>query len=1078
MDTNRFVVSIQAIAVIFLIEVFTCLGGQLNKSVNHSNCNFNSFPVSYSVVLVSGLVTLFLVIIWSWFQSYQKYILEGSQELEPRLSILNYSQALQESEARFRNAFDHAAVGMALVAIDGRWLKVNQTLCEITGYSESELLETSWQKITYLDDLSRDFDYINQLVKGEIRSYQIEKRYIHNQGHIIWISLNKSLVRNCQGEPLYFITQIQDITESKKLKSELAEKQELIDAFITSSPVGITVLDNQFRFSLINEALAEINGISVTEHIGKTPWEIVPDLADKQVTFFQQILAKCEPILDVEISGETKKLPGVKRTWLVSYFPICTQEKQPIGIGIIVIEITDRKAAEAALKESEARFQAFMNNNPFLAWITTQKGKVVYSNQNLAQWFKQGLEQVIGKNITELYPESIAKAHLKNISQVVNTGEVLKSNELSYRPDGSLAELLVYNFPLIETSEQCLVGGVAVDITEQKQAVTAMKLQYEQERLLDIIVQHIRQSLNLKEILQTTVTEIQNFLACDRVVISRINWSNFDTEVIVESRYANCQSILGSRISNNKNSSHPIIDRHHQNFLKSEELKELKYFDVQAQLTIPIWQGKSIWGWLIAHSCHTKRQWQQQEISLLQRLKNQLEVAIYQSELHHQLQQLNADLERQVQARTLEFEQALTFEATLKSITDKVRDSFDEQQILQQVVEELAKALELNCCETTLYIKDTTCITRYESTNAGTSIQQIKGINTIKEPAFYQQLLYGEHFAFCHLICTDEAKYYAILACPIVDDQGVLGDIRLFKPELSSYSGLEIRLVQQVANQCAIALRQSRLYQAAQKQVAELEKLNQLKDDFLSTISHELRTPVSNIKMAVQMLGIILGEKGNHLNKALEINRYLQMIRDESQREMDLINDLLILTQISAETEPLFLNTIQLQALIPHITEIFTATIDQQQQQLKIYIPDNLPALTTDVNFLERIFVELLNNACKYTPPGETITITAKATKDKLQISISNTGIEIPQVEKERVFDKFYRIPSNDPWKQGGTGLGLALVKKLVEHLGGTIELITNQGELKTSFLLSFPLLSKVGTIPELSLYSGLAHKY
>ncbi|MGA9382958.1 MAG: ATP-binding protein, partial [Phormidium sp.] len=287
------------------------------------------------------------------------------------------------------------------------------------------------------------------------------------------------------------------------------------------------------------------------------------------------------------------------------------------------------------------------------------------------------------------------------------------------------------------------------------------------------------------------------------------------------------------------------------------------------------------------------------------------------------------------------------------------------------------------------------------------------------------------------------------------------GNIRLFKPELSSFSGLEIRLVQQVANQCAIALRQSHLYQAAQKQVAELEKLNQLKNDFLSTISHELRTPVSNIKMIAQMLGITLANPEKLCNQSKEINRYLQIIRDESQREMDLINDLLILTQISADTEPLVLNTIQLQALIPHITEIFTETIDQQQQQLKIDIPDSLPALTTDVTFLERIFMELLNNACKYSPSGETITVTAKALKDKLQISISNTGIEIPQVEKERIFDKFYRIPSNDPWKQGGTGLGLALVKKLIEHLGGTIELATNDGEVKTTFLLSFPVVSR-----------------
>lgn len=1115
MKTNDFAIPLQTIVIIFLIDFFTILGGQFEKIINQSNDDFNFLGTNMSIVLVSSFMVFFLVSIWGRFQNFQSFNLEIPSELQ-NLKLLKIfqklgeesatnsqafndifkdknqaelweflgekaAQALQESEARFRNAFDHAAVGMGLVAIDGRWLKVNQSLCEITGYSESELLQTNFQKITHIDDLKRDIDYINQLLKGEIPSYQIEKRYIHKQGHIVWILLSKSLVRNCQNVPLYFITQIQDVTESKKLKSELAEKEELINAFINSSPVGMTVLDNQLRFSLINEALAEINGVSVAEHIGKTLWEIVPDLADKQVQIFQEILTKCEPIVDIEISGETKKLPGVKRTWLVSYFPICAQTKEAIGIGIIVMEITDRQAAESALKESETRFQAFMKNSPFLAWITTEKGQLVYANKNLAQLFDKEPEQIVGKYITELHPESLAKAHLENIHQVITTGKVLETNELSYRSDGSLAEFLVYKFPLIETSEQSLVGGVAVDITEQKQAAKAVKLKYEQERLLDIIVQHIRQSLNLKEILQTTVTEIQKFLDCDRVVISRIRGHNSSAEVIVESRYPNCQSLLGWKISNNlyqqptanktcNDGSTQVINDLNQSLLNPAQLQLLKHFDIQAQLTIPIWKGNSIWGWLIAHSCHTKRQWKSQEISLLQRLKNQLEVAIYQSELHQKLQQLNADLERKVQARTLEFEQALTFEATLKRITDKVRDSFDENQILQQAVEELAKALEVNCCETTLYNLDqTTSTTRYESSNNDGSIYQIKGLNPKEESTIYQQVLSSQHFSFCDLKLRDEGKNYAILACPIVDDQGVLGDIRLFKPELSSFSDLEIRLVQQVANQCAIALRQSHLYQAAQKQVAELEKLNQLKDDFLSTISHELRTPVSNIKMIAQMLAITLAKPEKFSNKFNEINGYLQIIRDESQREMDLINDLLILTQISADTEPLVLNTIHLQALIPHIAEVFADTIYQQQQQLKIDLPDNLPALTTDVTFLERIFIELLNNACKYTPSKETITVTAKALKDKLQISITNTGIEIPQSEKERIFDKFYRIPSNDPWKQGGTGLGLALVKKLIDHLGGTIELATNNGEVKTTFLLSFPVDSKFRKNSQLS---------
>ena len=102
----------------------------------------------------------------------------------------------------------------------------------------------------------------------------------------------------------------------------------------------------------------------------------------------------------------------------------------------------------------------------------------------------------------------------------------------------------------------------------------------------------------------------------------------------------------------------------------------------------------------------------------------------------------------------------------------------------------------------------------------------------------------------------------------------------------------------------------------------------------------------------------------------------------------------------------------------------------------------------------------MLNNACKYTPanPGEVIGLSAYSVENKLYLSVSNSGIEIPESELPHIFEKFYRIPSTDPWKQGGTGLGLALIEKLMSYLGGTISVQSGQG--KTTFTLEFPLSS------------------
>jgi PAS domain S-box-containing protein len=125
--------------------------------------------------------------------------------------------ALRESEERFRLAFDDAAIGMALVALDGRFLQVNLALCEITGYSEVELIGTFFPDITHPDDLSIDLEYMQQILTGKCRTYQIEKRYIHKSGNLVWGLLAVSVVKDQQGNCLYFVTQIQDISERHKI---------------------------------------------------------------------------------------------------------------------------------------------------------------------------------------------------------------------------------------------------------------------------------------------------------------------------------------------------------------------------------------------------------------------------------------------------------------------------------------------------------------------------------------------------------------------------------------------------------------------------------------------------------------------------------------------------------------------------------------------------------------------------------------------------------------------------------------------------------------------------------------------
>lgn len=621
------------------------------------------------------------------------------------------------------------------------------------------------------------------------------------------------------------------------------------------------------------------------------------------------------------------------------------------------------------------------------------------------------------------------------------------------------------------------------EIAERQRIEGMLRQQAERERLLGTITQHIHQSLDLEEILNTTVEEVQQLLQVDRVVVYRFQ-PNWNGKIIAESVSSSDFAISGETIYDPCFATHwqepyrqgriSAIEDIYTHNIQSCHIDLLKRLKVRANLVLPILHEEKLWGLLVAHHCSAPRYWQTWEIDLLRQLMTPVNIAIQQSYLHQQVQQLNSQLEQQVQERTTQLQQSLEFEALLKRITDKVRDSLDENQILQTAVQELALGLKVDCCDVGLYDADKTTCSICNEYHTASQSRWGDGFNLADTAAsnVHKQLFQGVISQFClvtqeqeqamqaqpitHEQPQIEQPEFAILTCPLVDNESILGNLRLFKSRARAFNEPEIRLAQQVANQCTIAVRQARLYQTAQGQVLELERLNRLKDDFLSTVSHELRTPMSNIKMAIQILEMELQPLGMMNEESGAVSRYFQILQDESEREIELINDLLDLSRLDAETEPLALATVDLKLWIPYVVEPFEVRTHNQQQQLDIKIPANLPLLTTDLAYFERLLTELLNNACKYTPPHETIAIAAWAEANRLHLSVSNTGVEIPTYELSRIFDKFYRIPSHDPWKHGGTGLGLALVKKLSERLGGTIDVESHSS--RVTFMLELPV--------------------
>jgi PAS domain S-box-containing protein len=189
-----------------------------------STPGFEKLAASYEPLLVlsgglllTALLGGFLMVITRRAETVQALVQERTRQLQES------REALQSSEETFRAAMEHASIGMALVDPSGRFIQVNQALCKLLGYSAFELQNKTFQEITHPADLNTDLVFVRQTLAGERQSYQMEKRYFHKEGHVIWTQLSVSLVRAADGAPRYFVSQIQDITQRKqmdRMKSE------------------------------------------------------------------------------------------------------------------------------------------------------------------------------------------------------------------------------------------------------------------------------------------------------------------------------------------------------------------------------------------------------------------------------------------------------------------------------------------------------------------------------------------------------------------------------------------------------------------------------------------------------------------------------------------------------------------------------------------------------------------------------------------------------------------------------------------------------------------------------------------
>jgi PAS domain S-box-containing protein len=430
------------------------------------------------------IVLTFSILIWGTAR-FLNQIDSKRQQAEAELKKLNETleilvaqrtKALRTTEEQFRHAFEDASIGIAIISLDGHWTKVNSALIQIVGYSSEELFELTFQDITHPDDLEVDLAYVQQILAGTIETYQMEKRYFHKQGHIIWVLLNVSLVRDEQGNPLHFISQIQDITARKEAQKTL-ELQSIImnnmaGGVCLVQAADLTIVYTNPKFdAMFGYAEGELAGESVGV-INYVDTEVTPDVSVLDIA------------TQLDRDGEAQyEVYNKKKDGTLFWCRVHTSRFDHPEYGTVYVavqeDITQLKLSERALQATTNRLNFLLNYSPVVIFSSKPDGDfgATFISENIKDLL--GYEPIAFVEDSEFWMNHL---HPDDVERVFNGLVNLFSNDFYIHEYRLLSSKGDYQWMLCQlrlirdhAGRPLEILGYLIDISDRKQAEVELR---------------------------------------------------------------------------------------------------------------------------------------------------------------------------------------------------------------------------------------------------------------------------------------------------------------------------------------------------------------------------------------------------------------------------------------------------------------------------------------------------------------------------------------------------------------------------------------------------------------------------
>ncbi|HEX5229654.1 MAG TPA: PAS domain S-box protein [Bryobacteraceae bacterium] len=387
-------------------------------------------------------------------------------DIGPRLLA---ERRLRESEGLFREIFAHAPFGMCVGSFDGRFLQVNEQLCQMLGYSEDELLGRTVRDISHPDDVEASFARLRQLRSDPSKPLEAEKRYIHRAGHVVWGRIKLAPVQDSSGKPEYMVVHVEDISERKRTEEALKESEERFRNIADSSPSMLWVADAKGSVEFMSRKLLEFGGTTLEQSNG-AQWVrfLHPDDA---VSYVEAFRAAVRDRAVFRTETRVRRYDGEWR-WLGSYAtPRFSPSGEFLGHVGLSSDITERLKSEQALRASEEKFRQLAENVRDVFWMVPPAAdEMLYISPAYEQVWERTCESLYVNPMSwaqATHPDDAVKVHEMFLRQI--QGEAVESIYRIVTPSGGEKWIRDRAFPIRDQDGQLVrIAGIAEEITENK----------------------------------------------------------------------------------------------------------------------------------------------------------------------------------------------------------------------------------------------------------------------------------------------------------------------------------------------------------------------------------------------------------------------------------------------------------------------------------------------------------------------------------------------------------------------------------------------------------------------------------